>query len=77
MCSYVIKKAALVTTKVEYVRVRGEPGIWIGGHHALYLPGGSPVAAGHALIWQHDGVTLRLEAADGLEQALAVAQSVR
>jgi len=75
--SQVIKKAALVTTKVEYVRVRGEPGIWIGGHHALYLPGGSPVAAGHALIWQHGGVTLRLEAAVGLEQALAVAQSVR
>jgi len=75
--SQVIKKAALVTAKVEYVRVRGEPGIWIGGRHALYLPGGSPVATNRALIWQHGGLTLRLEAAVGLEQALAVAQSVR
>ena len=75
--SQVIKKAALVTAKVEYVRVRGEPGIWIGGRHALYLPGGSPVATNRALIWQHGGLTLRLEAAVGLEQALAVAQSAR
>ena len=72
-----IKKATLSTAQVEYVEVRGEPGIWIGGRHALYLPGGPPVAAGHALIWQRGGVTLRLEAAVGLEQALAVAQSVR
>jgi hypothetical protein len=73
----ILKKAALGTTDVEYVQVRGEPGIWIGGRHALYLPGGPPVAAGRALIWQHGPVTLRLEAGVGLERALAVAQSVR
>jgi hypothetical protein len=73
----VLKKVTLGRTNVEYVQVRGEPGIWIGGRHALYLPGGPPVAAGRALIWQHGPVTLRLEAAVGLEQALAVAQSVR
>ena len=60
-----------------WLRYRGEPGIWIGGRHALYLPGGPPVAAGRALIWQHGPVTLRLEAAVGLERALAVARSVR
>jgi hypothetical protein len=73
----VIKKATLGRAHVAYVRVRGEPGIWIGGRHALYLPGGPPVAAGHALLWQHGPVTLRLEAAVGREQALAIAQSVR
>jgi len=73
----VLKKATLGKTKVEYVQVRGEPGIWIGGRHALYLPGGPPVAAGRALIWQHGPLTLRLEAAVDLERALAIAQSVR
>ena len=75
--SEILKKAALGTTDVEYVDVDGEPGIWIGGRHALYLPGGRPRAAGHALVWQHGRVTLRLEAAVGREQALAVARGVR
>jgi hypothetical protein len=73
----VIKKIALGTTDVEYVHVRGEPGIWIGARHGLYLPGGPPVAASHALIWRHGSLTLRLEAAVGRERALAVARSVR
>jgi len=72
----ILKKAGLGTGNVEYVRVDGEPGIWIGSRHALYLPGGPPVAAGHALVWQHGPLTLRLEAAVGREQALAVARSV-
>ena len=75
--SEILKKAALASTDVEYVDVDGEPGIWIGGRHALYLPGGPPRAAGHALIWQHGRLTLRLEAAVGREQALAIARSVR
>ena len=73
----VLKKATLGKTDVEYVDVDGEPGVWIGARHALYLPGGPPVAAGRVLIWQHGPVTLRLEAAVGLERALAVARSVR
>jgi hypothetical protein len=72
----ILKKATVGATDVEHVEVRGEPGVWIGARHALYLPGGLPVAAGRALIWQHGPVTLRLEAAVGLERALAVAESV-
>jgi hypothetical protein len=72
----ILKKAAVGTTNVEYVDVDGKPGIWIGGRHALYLPGGPPRAAGHALIWQHGPLTLRLEAAVGRERALAIARSV-
>ena len=74
--AYVIKKAALGTTDVEYVDVNGDPGIWIGGRHAVYLPGGPPRASGHALIWQHGSLTLRLEAAVSRERALAIARSV-
>jgi len=73
----ILKKAALGRTKVEHVDVGGEPGIWIGGRHALYLPGGPPRAAGHALLWQYGPLTLRLEAAVGRDQALALARSVR
>jgi hypothetical protein len=75
--SDVLKKATVGKADVEYVQVRGEPGIWLGARHALYLPGGPPVAAGRALIWQHGPVTLRLEAAVDLERALAIADSVR
>jgi hypothetical protein len=73
----IVKKAAIGTTDVEYVDVDGEPGIWIGGRHAVYLPGGKPRAAGHVLIWQHGRLTLRLEAAVGRAPALAIARSVR
>jgi hypothetical protein len=72
----ILKKVAAAGTDVEYVQVHGDPGIWIGGRHGLYLPGGPPVAAGHTLIWQHGPLTLRLEAAVGLERALAIARSV-
>ena len=75
--SQVLKKATLGKADVEYVQVRGDPGIWIGARHALYLPGGPPVAAGHALIWQHGLVTLRLEANVARGRALAIARSVR
>lgn len=73
----VLKKAVLGTTDVEYVDVDGEPGIWIGGRHAVYLPGGPPRAAGRVLIWKHGRLTLRLEAAVGRERALAIARSLR
>ena len=73
----ILKKAALGKTDVEYVDVEGEPGIWIGGRHAVYLPGGPARAAGNTLIWKHGRLTLRLEAAVGRDQALAIARSVR
>jgi len=72
-----LKKVALRSADLEYVDVRGDPVIWIGACHALYLPGGPPRAAGHVLIWQHGLLTLRLEADVGRERALAIARSVR
>ena len=73
----VIKKAVVGATDVEYVDVDGDTGIWIGGPHAVHLPGGPPRAAGHALVWPHGRLTLRLEAAVDRERALAIARSVR
>jgi hypothetical protein len=73
----IIKKVALGTTNVEYVDVDGEPGIWIGGRHAVYLPGGPPRAAGPVLMWKHGRLTLRLETAVGRERTLAIARSLR
>jgi hypothetical protein len=73
----ILKKVAGAGANVEYVHVGGDPGLWIGARHGLYLPGGTPVAAGHTLIWQHGSLTLRLEAAVGLDGALAIARSVR
>jgi hypothetical protein len=73
----ILKKVAIGTTNVAYVDVDGEPGIWIGARHALYLPGGPPRAAGRTLIWQHGSLTLRLEAAVGRGRALTIARSVR
>jgi hypothetical protein len=72
-----VKKATARAAHVDYVEVSGEPGIWIGSRHAVYLPGGPPRASNHALIWQHGPLTLRLEAAVGLGRALALARSVR
>lgn len=72
----ILKKAALGTRNIAYVEVGGEPGIWIGTRHALYLPGGPPRAAGRTLIWEHGPLTLRLEAAVGRGRALAIARSV-
>ena len=72
-----LKKAALGPGRVEYVDVEGEPGIWIGSGHALYLPGGRAFASDHALVWQHGPLTLRLEANVSRERALAVARRVR
>lgn len=72
-----VKKTTVGTAHVDYVDVGGEPGIWIGSRHAVYLPGGPPRASDHALVWQHGTLTLRLEAAVGLGRALALARSVR
>ena len=75
--SEILKKIAGAGTDVEYVDVGGEPGIWVGGRHAVYLPGGPPRAAGPTLLWEHGGLTLRLEAAVGRARALEIARTVR
>jgi hypothetical protein len=66
------------------VRVDGAPGVWIDGPHELIVADRSggirfepPRLAARTLVWQHDGVTLRLEGDLTLQAALAIATGMR
>jgi hypothetical protein len=79
-----MKKVAGPATLVEPVTVDGAPAIWVeGATHFLYLGRGGgiadlPVAIhGNVLLWQHDGLTLRLQGRVTKDEALQVAASVR
>jgi hypothetical protein len=67
---------------IRPVKVGGRPGYWVTGAHTLTLnePDGlAPISVrvtGNVLLW-HDGeLTLRLETAEGLDAALAIAESI-
>jgi hypothetical protein len=73
-------------TLLEPVTVRGEPGFWItGAPHAVFFVCSGPGEcrqepyrlAGDVLLWEYEGVTLRLESGLSREKALAIAESVR
>jgi hypothetical protein len=80
-----IRKFAGPGTRVEHVRVDGEPGFWIAGeaHGLLYEDPAGAVRelperlAGSTLVWRHGGLTLRLEADVSKSRALAIARSVQ
>jgi hypothetical protein len=72
-------------TQLQAVSVAGEPGFWISGaphgfFFVCYDVGECRQEryrlAGNVLLWEQDGVTLRLESALTLEAALAIAKSV-
>ena len=84
-----IEKGLLVDgapeTHLEAVTVGGGPGFWVSGApHAFFLVCYDVGEcrqeryrlAGNVLIWEQDGVTLRLESALPQEDALAIAESV-
>jgi hypothetical protein len=81
----VIVKVSGPGTRVDHLTVRGYPGIWIhGAPHQIYYrgPGGGIESdtirlTGNVLLWQENGVILRLEGAPSLAQALQVANSLR
>jgi hypothetical protein len=72
-------------TTVERVTVNGEPAIWISGApHEVYARDRNHQIvpetirlAGNVLLWEHDGLTLRLETALGRTEAIRIASSVR
>jgi hypothetical protein len=72
-------------THLEAVSVAGEPGFWISGApHGFFLVCYDVGEcrqeryrlAGNVLLWEQNGMTLRLESALTLEDALAIAESV-
>jgi hypothetical protein len=74
------KKLAATGTHVEFVPIRGSegPGVWIEGRpHVVLLPGGAPRLAANTLIWTHGDLTLRLEGAASLTQAVEIAESLK
>ena len=72
-------------TRVDHVRIHGYPGLWIhGSPHQVYYRGlGGGIESdtirltGNVLLWQENGVIMRLEGASSLAQALQVANSLR
>jgi hypothetical protein len=70
---------------VESVTVNGRPGYWISGepHWFWYLaPDGSTIEEGRrfvgdTLVWEQDGVLVRIEGAISMDAALAIAASMR
>ena len=73
------KKLATTGTHVEFVPIRGSvgPGVWIEGPpHSVRFPGGPPRLAKNTLIWAHGQLTLRLEGAASLQQAVAIAETL-
>jgi hypothetical protein len=66
------------------VQVGGAPGVWIDGPHELIVVDRAgevrvepPRLATRTLVWQRDGVTLRLEGDLTLPEALAIATGMR
>jgi hypothetical protein len=80
-----IGKAADPATAIEPVTVNGGEGYWLTGEpHAVgYLDRNGRFQedtlrlAGNTLIWQQGPLSIRLEADVGLEEALAIARSMR
>jgi hypothetical protein len=73
------KKLAATGTNVEFVPIRGSvgPGVWIEGRpHVVLFPGGPPRLAANTLIWTNGLLTLRLEGAASLKQAVAIAETL-
>jgi hypothetical protein len=78
-------KAVGPGTTIEEVTVNGGRGFWVAGapHFFFYRDPAGGIQqetlrlAGNTLLWEQDGVTLRLEASVTKEQALRIAASVR
>ena len=76
----------VMETRLQSVTVGGEPGFWISGapHGFFFVCYDAGECreeryrlAGNVLLWEQDGLTLRLESALSLDDALTIAESVR
>jgi hypothetical protein len=62
---------------IDRVTVNGDPGIWFTAPHVFDDFFSQPRLAGNALIWEHQGLTLRLEGRFTKAEALRIARSAR
>jgi hypothetical protein len=76
--SPLLKKIALTSTGVRWLRVGIDRAIWIAGdRHVVLFPRTAPRLAGHVLVWRHGNLTLRIEGAQlSLRDALTLAASI-
>lgn len=72
----VFQKMISATQQVDRVDVNGDPALWLEGDHVFSDFFGQPRLAGNALLWEHEGVTYRLEGRLTKRQALQIARSV-
>lgn len=67
---------------VTDTQVHGEAAVWVEGSYVMVLRNGDftmsrLITAGHVLIWDHDGMTFRLETDETLEEAIRIAESIQ
>jgi hypothetical protein len=79
-----LEKILMTGAHLRRLTVNGQPGVWVEGPQELiYVPQGSqpqveePRLAANSLIWEQDGVAVRIETTHGLADALRVAGSMR
>jgi hypothetical protein len=79
-----LEKIVMTGAHVHRVTVNGQQGVWVEGPQELiYVPGAGepqveePRLSGNSLIWEQDGVAVRIETTQGLAEALKVAESMR
>jgi hypothetical protein len=76
------KKLLENTNTIEEATVDGDFGFWIEGRHTIEfrddgVVGRDPARlAGNTLLWEHDGVTIRLESALSKWEAVSIAESM-
>jgi hypothetical protein len=73
----ILKKLVTVDTTVQRLYIDGRLAVWIQGRHGVQYNLGQPETAGNALIWERDGVTLRLDGRIDRAYALRIARSVQ
>jgi Domain of unknown function (DUF4367) len=74
-----VAKQVAAPARAEPITVNGAPGYWVEGPHTLIYPfSREPTVrrVDNVLIWEHDGVTYRLESQTSKEEALAIAESL-
>jgi hypothetical protein len=73
----IFQKLVSGNERLERVRVNGNPGVWLPDAHVVGDFFGQPRLSGSALLWERDGITLRLEGRLTKARALAIARSAR
>lgn len=76
LARYPMEKLVTPYQRLEDVRIDGYRGFWIPGQHVVLEPFGQPRLSGSVLVWQREGLTLRLEGHLTKEQAIRLARSM-